>query len=99
MKSRLIKWDKEPLSAFKAAITYIRKKSLQNSEKVKEEILGKIDESASCPEIHPPDKWNSNKLLEIRAFELHHFRVSYQVKEAELIIVRFRHTSQQPETY
>lgn len=99
MKSRLIKWDREPLSAFKAAITYIQKKSLQNSEKVKEEILNKVDELANRPEIHPPDRWNTDKTVQVRAFELHHFRVSYQVKEAEIVIVRFRHTSQQPEMY
>lgn len=95
----MIKWDKDPLSAFKATTAYIRKKSLQNSEKVKEDIPGKIDELSNRPEMHPPDKWNTNNLLEVRAFELHHFRVSYQVKETDVIIVRFRHTSQQPATY
>ena len=99
MENRLIKWDKEPLTAFRAAIAYIRKKSLQNSEKVKEQILSKIEEAASRPEVHPPDKWNTDKAVEVRAFELHHFRVSYHVQETAIVIVRFRHTSQQPESY
>lgn len=99
MPSRVIKWDAEALLAFRAAVAYIRKQSPQNSDGVKQEILQKIDSLAIHPEMYPPDKWKQNNQQQFRAFELHHFRISYEVTNGEIIIARFRHTSQQPESY
>ncbi len=60
MVNRKIKWDDEPLLAFKAAISYIRKRSYQNAETVKAEIIERIDRLAGHPEFYPPDKWKMN---------------------------------------
>ena len=99
MANRQIKWDDEPLAAFRAAIAYIRKRSFQSADKVKQDILEKIDQLAEHLEIHPPDKWKEGNQQQFRAFEIHRFRISYEVMNEEIIIARFRHTSQQPEMY
>ena len=99
MPVRVIKWDEEAVAAFKAAIAYIRKRSPQNADSVKQDILQKIDSLATHPEMYPPDKWKEKNKQQFRAFELHRFRISYKVADHEIIVARFRHTSQQPEEY
>lgn len=92
-------WDKPAVIYFSEAIRYIRRDSPKNADKVKKEILEKITEAVNRPEINPPDKYNSNKQLNYRAFELHRFRVVYLVKEDMIIVTRIRHTSQEPLNY
>lgn len=76
MQSRRINWDDEPLAVFKAALAYIRKKSPQNADKVKEETLERIAQLSQHPEMHPPDKWKEDNDRQFRAFDLHRFRIS-----------------------
>ena len=52
MKKRKIAWDKQALNYFREAIRYIRKDSPQNADKVKKEVIEKIDELSKRPEIH-----------------------------------------------
>ncbi len=99
MKKRKISWDKQAINYFREAIKYIRKDSPQNAEKGKREILERISELSSRPEIHKPDKYKTDNSGNYRAFELHRFRVGYLVKEEEIIIARIRNTSQEPLDY
>lgn len=99
MKKRKINWDKQAAHYFRESIRYIRRDSPQNAEKVKKEILEKIDELSIRPEIHNPDKYKINNNGNYRAFELYHFRVGYLVKENEIIIARIRKTHQEPLDY
>jgi plasmid stabilization system protein ParE len=99
MSKRKISWDKKAILYFSEAIHYIRKDSPQNAEKVKREILKQIRELAIKPEIHNPDKYKSGNTGNHRAFELYRFRVSYFVKQNEIIITRIRHTSQEAREY
>ena len=99
MKGRKIKWDKHALNYFREAIKYIREDSPQNADKVKKKILKRINELSQKPEIHPPDKYKSGNTGSYRVFELHRFRISYLVKEEEIIIARVRHTGQEPLEY
>jgi plasmid stabilization system protein ParE len=99
MSKRKIVWDKKAILYFSEAIAYIRKESPQNAEKVKIEILRQVKELANKPELFNPDKYKSANVGNYRAFELHRFRVSYLVKDKEIIIARIRHTSQEPLNY
>jgi plasmid stabilization system protein ParE len=99
MKKRSVRWDKPALEYFRDSISYIRKDSVQNAEKVKEDILGKIRNLAIRPEVHHPDKHKENNTGEYRAFELHRIRVAYRFNDIEVVIVRIRHSSQEPEAY
>ena len=49
MKERKILWDKQALNYFRDAIQYIRKDSPQNADKVKSEVLEKINELSTHP--------------------------------------------------
>lgn len=71
MKNRKISWDKQASNYFREAIKYIRKESPQNADKVKKEVLEKINELSIRPEIHNPDKYKINNKGNYRAFELH----------------------------
>jgi plasmid stabilization system protein ParE len=99
MSVRKINWDKQPVTYFKELVRYIRKDSPKNAEKVKKDILRSIKDLVQKPEVHPPDKFRKNNKGNYRAFELHRIRIAYRVKENEIIIVRMRHTSQEPLKY
>jgi len=96
---RKVAWDKQAAYAFGKAIAYIRKDSDQSAEKVKRDILQKIDKLPEQPEAHALDKYKINNNGTYRVFELHRYRISYLIKENEIIIVRIRHTSQHPLEY
>ena len=97
--NRRISWDKQATIQLKKAIQYIREDSPQNADKVKSGILKKINELSLWPENHTPDKYKLNNNGNYRAFELHHYRISYLVKENEIIIARIRHTGMAPKPY
>jgi plasmid stabilization system protein ParE len=99
MNKRKIIWDKQALNYFHESIRYIRQESPQNAEKVKREVLEKINELSKRPEIHNSDKYKLNNKGNYRVFELHHLRVGYLVKEDEIIIARVRNTRQEPLDY
>jgi plasmid stabilization system protein ParE len=99
MKTRKITWDRQALHYFRDAIRYIRQDSPQNADKVKKEVLEKINELSKRPEIYNPDKYKINNNGNYRAFELHRLRVGYLVKETEIIIARVRNTNQEPLDY
>jgi plasmid stabilization system protein ParE len=84
---------------FEVAIKYISADSIQNAEKVRKEILEKIEKLILHPEIYSPDKYKTNNDGSYRAFELHRYRIAYRVLENEIFILRVRHTSREPKKY
>jgi len=99
MGLRKITWDKQAIIYLRESIKYIRKDSPQNAETVKNDILGKINELPTKPEIYNPDKYKTNNNGDYRAFEIHRLRVSYLIKDDEIIIARVRNTRQAPIDY
>jgi plasmid stabilization system protein ParE len=51
------------------------------------------------PEKHPLDKFKKNNDGTWRAFEKHHYRVSYRILKNQIRVVRMRHTSKSPLAY
>lgn len=72
-------WSKSAKGQLQAAFNYIKQDSPQNAENVRDEIIVITIELALKPEIHPPDKYKLKNDGTYRAFELHHYRVSYRV--------------------
>jgi plasmid stabilization system protein ParE len=99
MANRKISWDTQALQQFNAAIKYIARDSLQGAEKVRKDILKKVDRLQTHPTLYNPDKYKKNNDGNFRAFELHHYRVSYYVSSIEIRILRVRHTSMEPKEY
>ncbi len=92
-------WSNRAKKQLQSAFNYIKQDSLQNAEKVRDEIIDLSIKLASHPEIYPPDKYKLNNDGSYRAFELHRHRVSYRILKNEVRIVRLRHTSRSPKTY
>ncbi len=99
MANRKITWSKTALKQFEFSINYIAEDSLQNAEKVRKEILEKIENIIANPEIYSTDKYKTNNDGSYRAFELHRYRIAYRFIVKEIRILRIRHTSREPKDY
>jgi len=99
MVKSIIKWDKEAKQSFRAIITYIKKDSVQNAEKVKQSVLKTIGEIPRNPERHPPDKFKENNSGNYRSFEIYHIRIAYKTEPGTIKIIRIRSTWQEPLEY
>ena len=94
-----IKWNKRAVHQLDEAIDYLEKEALLHSEKVKKEILFKIDSLLHHPESHSLDKYKTENDGSFRAFEVHHYRIAYRYKKNEIRIIRIRHTKMNPLNY
>ena len=94
-----INWEDKAKVQFADACRYIRKDSPKNSLKVKKEIIEAVGKLELQPKKHPPDKYKQNNNGQYRAFELHHYRVTYRVLSSEIKILTLRHTSMEPHEY
>ena len=95
----LLKWNKSAFKQFDDAVAYIEKDSTVNGEKFRTDILFKIDLLLKHPERYAPDKYKSKNDGSFRAFELHHYRISYRYIKDEVRILRIRHTKMNPKNY
>ena len=89
-------WSKVAKAELHKAYLYILLDSLQNAEMVREDIIDATINLSSYPEKHPLDKFKKDNDGTWRAFEKHHYRISYRVMPNEIRIVRMRHTSRSP---
>lgn len=94
-----IKWNKKALRQFDDAVAYINAHSPTHAEKVKTDLLNRVDQLIKYPERYNPDKYKKDNDGSFRAFELHHYRISYRYKSDEIRIIRLRHTRMNPLTY
>jgi len=97
--NRKISWDIGALKEFEQGIDYIAGSSVQNAEKVRQEIVNRIEQLLDNPERHAPDKFKINNDGNYRAFELHRYRISYFVAINEIRILQIRHTGREPKSY
>ncbi|HLO71180.1 MAG TPA: type II toxin-antitoxin system RelE/ParE family toxin [Flavipsychrobacter sp.] len=93
---RQIVWDLDARNYLRNAIKYIREDSPKNADLVKTKIFESIRKIPANPYKHPADKFKQPADEHVRAYELLHFRISYQVTEAQIRILRIRHTSMEP---
>lgn len=89
-------WSKRARTELQKAYLYILMESLQNAEKLRDEIIDLTIELPKHPEKHPLDKFKKDNDGTWRAFEKHHYRISYRITSKEIRIVRLRHTSKSP---
>lgn len=94
-----IKWNRRALKQLDELIEYIEDDSPSNAEKVKNDILLKINALLERPESYKPDKYKINNDRSYRAFEIHRHRISYRYKGSEIRIIRIRHTKMNPLKY
>ncbi|MCF6308318.1 MAG: type II toxin-antitoxin system RelE/ParE family toxin [Flavobacteriaceae bacterium] len=97
MVKKKIVWDTKAYLQLEKEHKHIKKSSVIAANKVRESIRDATKELALHPEKFSLDRFKKNNNGNYRAFE--RYRVTYKVKEAEIIILRVRHTSREPLEY
>jgi plasmid stabilization system protein ParE len=92
-------WSRGARIELRKAYSYILLDSLQNAEMVRDDIIDLSIDLCKNPEKHPLDKFKKDNDGTWRAFEKHHYRISYRIIPNEIRIVRMRHTSRSPLTF
>ena len=82
---RTVTWTRKASFQLQEIYLYIADDSPQNAEKIILNVLSKADDIVGKEEKYP--------------FEIYRIRVSYQILEHEILIVRVRSTSQKPLKY
>jgi plasmid stabilization system protein ParE len=99
MVKKKIVWDKLARASLKEVYDYIKRDSLLQAEKVKQEIIAASKRLADYPEMHPPDKYRKDKDARFRAFIKYNYRISYFITEDTIRVIRLRHMEQEPKEY
>lgn len=99
VKKKKVIWDELARTALREAYNRIKRDSLQQAEKVKQEILAASKKLADHPEMYPPDKYRKDNDHRFRAFEKYSYRISCFIAEDTIQVLRFRHIRQEPEEY
>ncbi|MEN1784657.1 MAG: type II toxin-antitoxin system RelE/ParE family toxin [Bacteroidota bacterium] len=92
-------WRKGALVHLNKNFEHIKKDALTSARKVRDGILEAMGALSENPEMYPLDKYKKNNEGDIRAFEKFRIRVSYQVTDKEIRIIRVRHASRNPLPY
>ena len=92
-------WTRKASSQLEKIYLHIENDSPQNAESVVLTILNKLDDIVGNEEKDPIDKYRKNNKGDFRAFELFRIRISYQILQDEILIVRIRSASQKPLNY
>ncbi len=96
MPGNNVRWYVSARKQFLSALEYIRTDSVQNAEKFNNRLFLKLEAVSKNPESCAPEKFKVANDGSYRAFILYKYRVTYRVKENEIRIVRFRHSSMKP---
>ncbi|HEY4326702.1 MAG TPA: type II toxin-antitoxin system RelE/ParE family toxin [Mucilaginibacter sp.] len=89
-------WSNTAKAELHKAYLYILLDSLQNAEMVRDEIIDATINLPKHPEKYPLDKFKKDNDGTWRAFEKHHYRISYGIMPNQIRVVRMRHTSRSP---
>jgi plasmid stabilization system protein ParE len=80
-------------------IYYIKSESGIGAAKIKTEILETFKEWTKNPERYPLDRFKLDNDGSYRAYEIYHLRITYQISEFQIRILRIRHTKRSPLGY
>lgn len=78
---------------------YISNDSIKNAGVVLNDITAAVNKAINNPEIYNADKYKINNDGSYRAFEKHHYRISYRFTKNIIRVLRVRHTSMKPKSY
>ncbi|MBL7748316.1 MAG: type II toxin-antitoxin system RelE/ParE family toxin [Chitinophagaceae bacterium] len=92
-------WTKRSQLQMNGIFKQISKDSLQNAQKVLEDIITAVHKAERNPEFYHPDKYKENNDGSYRSFEKHRYRIAYRFSENTIRVLRVRHTSMEPKKY
>ena len=94
-----IVWTKRSQNDMRNAFDYISQDSVQNAVSVLEDIVAMANKAITNPEFFAPDKFKENNDGSYRAFEKHHYRISYRFSSKVIRVLRVRHGKMEPREY
>jgi plasmid stabilization system protein ParE len=89
--------DAELSEAFLALLE--QSKSIETTTRVITEVYESASILATNPEIYKLDTLRKNNKGNIRAYEKHTYRISYQIEESTVYIIRVRYARKEPLEY
>ena len=89
-------WTLNAQKQFREVYDYISQDSELNATKVAEDILLILQLTAVNPEMHPIDRFKIFNDGSYRAFEKHHYRITYRYSNNKIKVLTIRHTSRNP---
>jgi plasmid stabilization system protein ParE len=98
-KTRIIQWDEEAKLYFRQAIQYIKQESPQGAEIVKKAILNHIAVLKENAGIYEIDRFKIENDGSYRSVTVFSYRITYKITHSHVLILRIRHTSQDPVIY
>ena len=98
-KKRSIQWDDEAKLYFKQTIQYIRQESPQGAVIVKRAILEHVAVLKNDAGIYEADRFKIDNDGSYRAVTVYSYRITYKITHSQILILRLRHTSQDPVIY
>lgn len=98
-KYRSIHWYDEAKFYFKQAIQYFKQESPQGAVTVRKAILDHLAILKSDAGIYESDKFKIANDGSYRAVTVYNSRITYKVTFSKVLVLRIRHTSQNPILY
>ena len=92
-------WSKRSLNQFRKIYDFVKVESPQGAETVREAVIQTTEKIKFTPLIFEEDRFKLLNDGSYRAFVEYHIRVTYRVKEKEILILKITHTSQMPRYY
>ena len=98
-KIKTIVWSKNAASQYYEILEFLEDKAPEALSIVGNALFDVIDDLATQYNNHPSDRFKKNNDGTYKAAVVYSYRISYQVKEATVNILRIRHTSREPLNY
>ncbi|MFT4203052.1 MAG: type II toxin-antitoxin system RelE/ParE family toxin [Chitinophagaceae bacterium] len=94
-----IVWTKRAQLQMRQAYDYIAMDSIQNAEKVLNDIIDAMGKAIENPKIYASDEYKSGNDGSYRAFEKHRYRISYRFDKTTIRVLRVLHTKRETKLY
>ena len=91
MPAKKVNWSEPAKEQYLAAVEYILNNSVQNAENFVKKLYDKLQKASLFPKASPPDKFKINNDGAFRAFTLFEYRISYEIQERSIKVLRCRH--------
>jgi len=96
---RVVVWSEPAQYQMQEAFIFITKDSSLQAQRILEEIVMSVNRAITNPEIYPADEYKKNNDGSYRAFEKHHYRISFRFDATTILVLRVRHTAMSPKKY
>jgi plasmid stabilization system protein ParE len=94
-----ILWSPDSIRQLENLHGFIQEQSEQNADHIIDELLETVGALTTLPFRYPSDEYDLSGNPNIRCMVLHGIRVSYEVTQNSIHILRIRHSRQEPQSY